>query len=102
MIVYDVHAEDPDRGSNGIIDYGFFVGGVFTNQTAEFHINSITGVISARIVYDREQVPRYTVCTRLSLTSVIFLHLLRDTVNSIFFMVCQYSWISWPISNDEI
>ena len=71
MIVYDVHAEDPDRGNNGIIDYGFFVGGVFTNQTAEFHINSITGVISARIVYDREQEPRYVVGTRLSLTSIV-------------------------------
>ncbi|XP_052071538.1 protocadherin Fat 4-like isoform X2 [Mytilus californianus] len=59
MIVYDVHAEDSDKGNNGIIDYGFFAGGIFTNQTDEFLINSITGVISARIVYDREQVPRY-------------------------------------------
>ncbi|XP_071128543.1 cadherin-87A-like isoform X4 [Mytilus edulis] len=59
MIVYDVHAEDSDKGNNGIIDYGFFAGGIFTNQTNEFLINSITGVISARIVYDREKVPRY-------------------------------------------
>ena len=61
MIVYDVHASDSDNGNNGIIDYGFFDKGVFKNQTDEFQINSITGVISARIVFDREQVDRYVV-----------------------------------------
>ncbi|KAK6187126.1 hypothetical protein SNE40_005218 [Patella caerulea] len=59
MFVYDCHAEDGDDGPSGIIDYGFMHGGIFTNQTKEFHINRVTGVIRAEIVYDREQVDRY-------------------------------------------
>ncbi|XP_050390915.1 cadherin-87A [Patella vulgata] len=59
MFIYDCHAEDDDDGPSGVIDYGFMHGGVFTNQTKEFHINRVTGVIRAEIVYDREQVDRY-------------------------------------------
>lgn len=61
MLVYDVHAEDGDKGSNGIIDYGFYYDGQYTNRTPEFRMNRVTGVIRAEIVYDREAVDRYTV-----------------------------------------
>ncbi|ESO87059.1 hypothetical protein LOTGIDRAFT_229249 [Lottia gigantea] len=59
MLVYDCHAIDDDKGQSGIVDFGFIHDGKFTNQTAEFHINSVTGVIRAEIVYDREQVDSY-------------------------------------------
>ncbi|XP_062622203.1 cadherin-87A-like [Saccostrea cucullata] len=59
MLVYDVEAKDADRNDNGIIDYGFYVNGVYTTTTNEFRINSITGVIRAEKVYDRETRDRY-------------------------------------------
>lgn len=59
MIVYDVHAEDVDRGDNGVIDYYFYVNGNNIDHTDEFYINPITGVITARVVLDREQRSRY-------------------------------------------
>ncbi|XP_033755014.1 LOW QUALITY PROTEIN: cadherin-23-like [Pecten maximus] len=59
MLVYDVHASDSDRGVNGMVDYGFYHNGVYTTATPEFMINSITGVIRAQRVYDREEVDRY-------------------------------------------
>lgn len=59
MLVYDVHASDTDEGDSGIVDYGFYHNGVYTNATPEFMINSITGVIRAQRVYDREETDRY-------------------------------------------
>ncbi|XP_060081087.1 cadherin-87A-like [Ylistrum balloti] len=59
MWVYDVHASDIDEGVNGVVDYGFYHNGVYTTSTPEFMINSITGVIRAQRVYDREEVDRY-------------------------------------------
>ncbi|XP_056018521.1 cadherin-87A-like [Ostrea edulis] len=59
MLVYDVQAVDADRNDNGIIDYGFYVNGIYTTVTNEFRINSITGVIRAEKVYDRETRDRY-------------------------------------------
>nr|XP_034314660.1 cadherin-87A isoform X2 [Crassostrea gigas] len=59
MLVYDVEAKDSDRNDNGIIDYGFYVNGVYTTITNEFRINPITGVIRAEKVYDRETRDRY-------------------------------------------
>lgn len=61
MLVYDVEAKDSDRNDNGIIDYGFYVNGVYTTITNEFRINPITGVIRAEKVYDRETRDRYLV-----------------------------------------
>nr|XP_022319460.1 cadherin-23-like isoform X1 [Crassostrea virginica] len=59
MLVYDVEAKDSDRNDNGIVDYGFYVNGVYTTFTNEFRINPITGVIRAEKVYDRETRDRY-------------------------------------------
>ncbi|XP_021356989.1 cadherin-23-like isoform X1 [Mizuhopecten yessoensis] len=59
MLVYDVHASDADRGVNGVVDYGFYHNGLYTTATPEFMINSITGVIRAQRVYDREETDRY-------------------------------------------
>ena len=61
MLVYDVEAKDSDRNDNGIVDYGFYVNGVYTTFTNEFRINPITGVIRAEKVYDRETRDRYLV-----------------------------------------
>lgn len=66
MLVYDVEAKDSDRNDNGIIDYGFYVNGVYTTITNEFRINPITGVIRAEKVYDRETRDRYLVMKGLS------------------------------------
>lgn len=68
MLVYDVHAKDADRGDNGIVDYGFYDNGIYTTATNAFMINSITGVIRAQRVYDREETDRYVV-SRQSLTT---------------------------------
>ncbi|KAK3593636.1 hypothetical protein CHS0354_025527 [Potamilus streckersoni] len=59
MIVYIVSAVDEDSGKNGIVDYSFFQDGKYTTKTKEFEINSITGVIQAERVYDREKQDRY-------------------------------------------
>ncbi|KAL5017401.1 hypothetical protein ScPMuIL_006990 [Solemya velum] len=59
MLVYEVLARDRDSGLNGVVDYGFYDLGVFTRNTSEFRINSVTGVIRAEIVYDREKEDRY-------------------------------------------
>lgn len=59
MLVYEVLARDRDSGLNGIVDYGFYDLGVYTRNTSEFRINSVTGVIRAEIVYDREKEDRY-------------------------------------------
>ncbi|KAL3876984.1 hypothetical protein ACJMK2_034754 [Sinanodonta woodiana] len=59
MIVYTVSAVDEDSGKNGIVDYSFFQDGKYTTKTKEFEINSITGVIQAERVYDREEQDRY-------------------------------------------
>ena len=61
MLVYKVKAEDEDSNENGIVDYGLIVNGVYTTTTPEFTINSITGVIHAEKVYDRETVDKYLV-----------------------------------------
>jgi len=61
MLIYDVLARDGDTGNNGIVDYSFIYNGEQTQETPEFKINRVTGVISANIVYDRERVPRYVV-----------------------------------------
>lgn len=79
MLVYDVEAKDSDRNDNGIIDYGFYVNGVYTTITNEFRINPITGVIRAEKVYDRETRDRYLVlkglhCILLSHPFSLFYH----------------------------
>lgn len=79
MLVYDVEAKDSDRNDNGIIDYGFYVNGVYTTITNEFRINPITGVIRAEKVYDRETRDRYLVlkglhCLLLSHPFALFYH----------------------------
>lgn len=79
MLVYDVEAKDSDRNDNGIIDYGFYVNGVYTTITNEFRINPITGVIRAEKVYDRETRDRYLVlkglhCILLSFSFALFYH----------------------------
>lgn len=65
MLVYDVSAKDVDSGDNGRVDYSFIYNGEETQETPEFRINRITGVISANIVYDRERVSRYVVRLRI-------------------------------------
>lgn len=61
MLVYDVSARDDDFGDNGLVDYSFIYNGEDVQETPEFVINRVTGVISANIVYDRERVSRYVV-----------------------------------------
>lgn len=65
MLIYDVSARDEDSGENGRVDYSFIYNGEETQETPEFRINRITGVISANIVYDRERVSRYVVRLRI-------------------------------------
>ena len=57
----DVEAIDDDQGRNGEIIYGFYDNNFFVNETEEFTINSVTGVISAKKVFDREEQSSYTV-----------------------------------------
>ncbi|KAL8591922.1 hypothetical protein ACOMHN_039975 [Nucella lapillus] len=59
MLVYDCLATDEDTGKAGIVDYYFNYKGFLNSTTPEFRINKVTGVISATVVYDREQVPSY-------------------------------------------
>lgn len=61
MLVYDVEVKDFDRNDNGIIDYGFYVNGVYIIIINEFRINLIIGVIRVEKVYDREIRDRYLV-----------------------------------------
>ena len=61
MIVYRVVAVDFDTGRNGVVEYMFVHEGQETVITPEFQINPITGVITARIIYDREKTDRYVV-----------------------------------------
>ena len=61
MIVYRVVAVDFDTGRNGVVEYMFVHEGQETVVTPEFQINPITGVITARIIYDREKLDRYVV-----------------------------------------
>ncbi|XP_076454192.1 cadherin-87A-like isoform X2 [Babylonia areolata] len=59
MLVYDCLAVDKNEGKEGVVDYYFRVGPDLVHNTSEFRINLVTGVISATIVYDREQVSSY-------------------------------------------
>ncbi|XP_052263419.1 protocadherin Fat 4-like isoform X2 [Dreissena polymorpha] len=59
MLIYDVSARDEDTGNNGIVDYSFMYNGVQTQETPDFKINRVTGMISANRTYDRETQPRY-------------------------------------------
>ncbi|KAJ8318933.1 hypothetical protein KUTeg_004024 [Tegillarca granosa] len=60
MLVFQVSARDDDRGTNGLIDYGFSVGNQTLSATSpEFRINPLTGVIRAERVFDREERDRY-------------------------------------------
>ena len=61
MLVLDVLAKDEDSGENGRLYYSFIYEGEVTQSTPEFTINAVTGVIRARIVFDRENVDRYVV-----------------------------------------
>ena len=65
MLVYDVKAVDDDTGVNGILDYSFIYEGKTANSTPEFRINSVTGVISAKVRFDRETQDRYVVSRQL-------------------------------------
>lgn len=84
MLVYDVEAKDSDRNDNGIIDYGFYVNGVYTTITNEFRINPITGVIRAEKVYDRETRDRYLVMKDFI---VFYYHILLHYLTNIFHLV---------------
>lgn len=84
MLVYDVEAKDSDRNDNGIIDYGFYVNGVYTTITNEFRINPITGVIRAEKVYDRETRDRYLVMKDFI---VLYYHILLHYLTNIFHLV---------------
>ncbi|XP_052765608.1 cadherin-87A-like isoform X2 [Mya arenaria] len=66
MLIYDVLARDEDTGNNGIVDYSFIYNGETVQETPEFKINRVTGVISANITYDRERVPRYVLLLKAS------------------------------------
>lgn len=87
MLVYDVEAKDSDRNDNGIIDYGFYVNGVYTTITNEFRINPITGVIRAEKVYDRETRDRYLVMKDFI---VFYYHILLHYFTIIFHLVAIY------------
>ena len=69
--MYDVKARDPDSGYNGVVEYMFVHEGEESVRTPEFQINPITGVIQAEIIYDREKVDRYVVCTTVHHNLVI-------------------------------
>ncbi|XP_070186154.1 cadherin-87A-like isoform X2 [Littorina saxatilis] len=59
MLVYDCQATDLNSGLAGIIDFSFNVQRNLTPTTSQFRINPITGVITAEVVFDREQVYSY-------------------------------------------
>ncbi|XP_013394251.1 cadherin-87A-like, partial [Lingula anatina] len=53
------YAVDDDDGPSGKITYGFY-DNRFVKETPEFTINPITGVISAKVIFDREEKDTYT------------------------------------------
>ncbi len=61
MMVFDVHANDSNSGRNGIVEYFLQDAEHVVSNTGEFSINSVTGVIRAEMIFDRETVDRYTV-----------------------------------------
>ena len=56
-----VKAKDDGEGDNGLITYGFYYNNQFVAETPNFRINPITGIITARAVYDRETRDEYVV-----------------------------------------
>ena len=61
MFVYQVKAQDPDQGPSGLVSYSFLVDSATTQKTDDFMINSVTGVIRAERVFDREEKDMYNV-----------------------------------------
>lgn len=48
-------ATDCDSGNNGLIRYSITRG----NQDGHFAINDITGLLTANVILDREEIPQY-------------------------------------------
>ena len=59
--VLTISAEDSDGGSNGEVKYHFRVGDKNVQETNEFHLDSISGLLTTKMVLDREVKSKYEV-----------------------------------------
>ncbi|XP_050727023.1 cadherin-87A-like [Eriocheir sinensis] len=57
--VITVSAEDKDTGANGEIRYHLLIGEQVLQDTAEFHLNPTTGLLTTKRVLDREEQNKY-------------------------------------------
>ena len=56
-----VEAEDKDTGANGDVRYHLRIGEENVQDTPEFHLDPITGVLSTKRILDREEQHKYEV-----------------------------------------
>ncbi|XP_071526000.1 cadherin-87A [Panulirus ornatus] len=57
--VMTVEAEDKDSGANGEVRYHLRVGEDNSQDTPEFHLDPITGVLTTKLILDREERHKY-------------------------------------------
>lgn len=56
-----IEAEDKDSGANGEVRYHLRMGEDNSQDTPEFHLDPITGVLTTKLILDREQQHKYEV-----------------------------------------
>lgn len=59
--VITVEAEDKDTGANGEVRYHLRIGENNLQDTPVFHLDPITGLLSTKLVLDREKQHKYEV-----------------------------------------
>lgn len=83
-----VEAEDKDTGANGEVRYHIRIGEDNVQDTPEFHLDPITGVLSTKLVLDREEQHKYELVlvakdqgSPISYETLRFLTVLLEDVN---------------------
>lgn len=61
VFIPSITAEDQDHGNNGIVRLSFKVSNTTTQESELFRIDPKTGLITTKVVFDREQKSQYTV-----------------------------------------
>ena len=59
FLVLVLQAEDDDPGDNGLVSYHIRVGEQLVQETAEFHVDSVSGELRTRMTLDRETKATY-------------------------------------------
>lgn len=85
-----MYAVDDDEGENGMVVYGIYYDNKFTSTTPEFSINPLTGVITGRVIFDREKKDTYVV--RGDSKKAILVSILMFLVTCGLFVTCIWGF----------